>query len=179
MSRGRSIRSMPLGRRNEKRLPLPFSLCMSMLHTEKRGAVLRYFSMMPLQFMSPNPPLLFLAICRSSAPMDAVSYTFAPRIFCISSCVRPAPVSVTDISMYSSDSFADSSTVPPAGVNLPAFSVRVFIMKRVRALSAFTTAVVSLIFRFMPLIANSWVLLAIMSKSSFMEKFSMLRSCLP
>ena len=43
------------GSRNQNRLPSPTLLSMPIWHTRNSGFVLRYFSMMPLQFISPNP----------------------------------------------------------------------------------------------------------------------------
>jgi hypothetical protein len=53
--RARSKEATTRGRRKEKRLPSPTLLSMLKLQTRKRGFVLRYFSMMPLQFIRPKP----------------------------------------------------------------------------------------------------------------------------
>ena len=45
----------PLGRRKKKRLPLPCSLSADNRQTLNSWLILRYFSMMPLQFMRPKP----------------------------------------------------------------------------------------------------------------------------
>ena len=98
--------------------------------------------MIPLQFISPNPlPLLFFKASTSGEvckPILPESYTLASKMQWMSASESPGPLSCTEISTYSSASRAKTLTSPPRPVYLRAFSIKVFIMKSVSALSAFT-----------------------------------------
>ena len=153
---------MPFGRRKKKRLPLPGSLSTPIVQTLKRLLSLRYFSMMPLQLISPNPcPPLLLSFM-----------TLWLNICWVCSLVIPFPLSVTETSTESSNTQASSTIRPPEGVNLRALSVMVFIMNNVIVRSAFTTASVGFMSSVMPRIRYSMADFASTANSSSMQKLS-------
>ena len=67
-----------------------------------------------------------------------------------SSADIPFPVSLTEISTYSSVEEENIFTVPPSGVNFLALSARVFSMKSVSTRSALMVSSVGSTTRFMP-----------------------------
>ena len=175
-------RNTPFGNVNENVLPFPNSLTTAKRQTEKTGLVFLYLSIMPLQLIKPNPnPLLFFNSSLSSGlPIFDASYTFSLTIVLTSCSDKPRPVSSMKIlTPPSSVSSAPNLIRPPFSVYLRALSIRVFIIKKVRAASALTTNEVSSIFSVNPFASNKLRFLPIISNIGCKAKFSTFKFTVP
>ena len=171
---------MPWGSLNLKQLPLPSWLSTVSEHTEKILLTLRYFSIIPLQFIKPKPWDFSVSTCSFPCKHSS-TITLCSNKWATCAGDMPSPSSRIAISAApsASSTWLAIHTCPPEGVYLRALSASVLSMKSVSARSAFTMAFEGSTISWMPLFLKLKLLFSTMSNKSCKAKRSMLRLSCP